>query len=191
MALSMNWFPNSNADINTINKCKQKISIERAKIADSEFNIQLYTDHMVSKIRNIIPVVSERVLRIVWNNINKDKKEEQYARCYKFLNDCIKENIIRDTQCVYKKTKLITEIVVNGYEAYAYSVHFFADKTEFIFTIPVPEHIYSDSYIYANEGMYDLAYRSSPSCLTSIALSYDLNDLYKAFKEFVENKEEN
>ena len=185
----VDWFQYSN-EVSEIKKCKEKIAEERKRIADSEFNIELYTNHLVSKIRTIIPILSENTLRVVWQGINKvnDIENEKYKTYYKYINDVIKENIIGDTVCNYKKTKLITEVIVCGYSSYAYSIHFIVNGTEFVFTVPVPNHIDTKSYVYTNEGMYNLSYRETKCSFMSIACSYNLEDIHKAFKEFIENK---
>ena len=183
------WFQYSK-EVSEINKCKEKIAEERKKIADSEFNIELYTNHLVSKIMTIIPILSENTLRVVWQGINKinDIESEKYKTYYKYINDVIKENIIGDTVCNYKKTKLITEVIACGYSSYAYSIHFIVNGTEFVFTVPVPTHINSENYGYANEGMYCLSYKENQYCYTTITCSYNLEDLHKAFKDLVENE---
>ena len=181
------WFQYSD-EVSEINRCKEKIAKEKEKIADSEFNIRLYTNHMVSKMQIMFSIIPEDTLRLVWNNINKDEKEEKFNIHYKYINDVIKDHIIGDTECDYKKTKLITEMYCEGYSSYGYSIHFIADKIEFTFTVPVPKHINSENYIYANDGMYRLGYKETECCDTYLACSYNLKDLHKAFKEFIENE---
>ena len=173
--------------INEIQKCKEKIGIEENKIKDIEFNIKVYTEHMLSQIHNLYSYISEKALRSLWEEFNKENKSESFKAYYKYINEIIIDNIISDTKCKYKKTKVITGIVVEGYSSYAYNIHFVVDEKEFRLNVPIFKNIQEDTLIYTNYGMYSLGYFKG-CCNHIFAESYDLEDLKKAFKEFIENK---
>ena len=173
--------------INDIHKCKSKINYEELKIADSQFNIDVFTDHLISLLHHLTPVATERCLEIVWNNMNKDEKDDKFKGCYDFLKEIIKYHIIDDVECTYKKSKLIEEVTRRGYEGYGYVITFYVNKIKFNFTIPVVDKINKENYVYADEGRYDLSYTKTGSFYHSVARSYDLKDLHKAFKSFIES----
>ena len=173
--------------IHDIHKCKSKINYEELKIADSQFNIDVFTDHLISLLHHLTPVATERCLEIVWNNMNKDEKDDKFKGCYDFLKEIIKYHIIDDVECTYKKSKLIEEVTRRGYEGYGYVITFYVNKIKFNFTIPVVDKINKGNYIYADEGRYDLSYTKTGSFYHSLARSYDLKDLHKAFKSFIES----
>ena len=179
------------ATINTIEKCKNKIEIEERKINDIKLNIEVYTDYMLKYIRKLDRIVSERVLYLLFINFTKEEKDEKFKDYYRFLNDIIVESIIGDTKCDFKKTKIITKIICCGYNSYAYDIHFVVNKTEFIFTIPILEHITVEDLVYADYGMYSISYQSSECSWTRIKASYDLEDLKKEFKNFIKGGENN
>ena len=178
-----------NPYIREINKCEIKITEEELKIADSQFNINVFTEYMVSMIKNIIPIISNRCLDLVWRNMNdlKDKDEKKFKSNYSYIIDVIKEHIIGDTKCTYKKTKLIDSIVKCGYGEYGYSIYFYVNNIKFCFTVPVTEHINKENLTYAYNGKYNLTYTTTGSCYYTLSTSYKLEDLHKAFKEFIES----
>ena len=173
--------------INEIKKCREKIKIEENKINDIQFNINVYTEHMLSQIHSMYTPFSIKTLEILWRNFNKEEKDEKFKDYYKFINDTIIEDIIGDTECKYKKTKVVTGVVVEGYSMYCYNISFMVNNTEFCLYIPVHKNIQKDTLIYANYGMYCLSYKKG-CCSHIFAQSYDLKDLKKAFKECIENK---
>lgn len=173
--------------INEIKKCREKIKTEKSKIKDIEFNIKLYTEHILSQIHSMYTPFSINVLENLWRNFNKEEKDEDFKRYYKFINDLIVEDVIGDTKCIYKKTKAVTRVIVEGFSMYRYNVDFLVNNIEFCLYIPVYKNINEDTLVYADYGMYCLSYKKG-CCSHIFAQSYDLRDIKKAFKECIENK---
>ena len=180
-----------------IDKMQKKIKTEEEKINDCNLNIHLYTNYMLEKIHELYVDIPSNALHTLWSGFNKNKDEmneedkNKYKISYNFVNHEIVNTIIRDTECKYKKTKLINNIIVQGFESYAYDIYFFVNDIEFVFTIPVVRNITSKSLPYSHYGKYGLAYKKSSCCTEYICLSYDLEDLAKAFKIFIEERENN
>lgn len=183
--------------IDLIEKCQNKIKEEEKKIADCTFNIDTYKLRMIDNICGLYINISAETLRTLWHGFNNKEKitdEEEakkYKDAYNFVDYIIKQNIISDTKCSYKKKNLIEEVISCGYESYAYSIKFIVNKIKFVIEIPVVKHINTENYIYARYGKYCLAYYSSTHCQECIKESYELDDIKKAFKEFIERKNNN
>ena len=183
--------------IDLIEKCQNKIKEEEKKIADCTFNIDTYKLRMIDNIRGLYIDISAETLRTLWHGFNNKEKitdEEEakkYKNAYNFVDYIIKQNIISETKCSYKKKNLIEEVISCGYESYAYSIKFIANKIKFVIEIPVVKHINTENYIYARYGKYCLAYYSSDYCQECIKESYNFDDIKKAFKEFIEKESNN
>lgn len=181
--------------IDLIEKCQNKIKEEEKKIADCTFNIDTYKLRMIDNIRGLYINISAETLRTLWHGFNNKEKitdEEEakkYKNVYNFVDYIIKENIIGDTKCSYKKKNLIEEVICCGYESYAYSIKFIANKIKFVIEIPVVKHINTENYMYARYGKYCLSYYSFDYCQEYIKDSYNFDDIKKAFKKFIEERD--
>ena len=182
-----------------IDKMQNKIKEEEEKINDCNLNIHIYTNYLIEKIQGLYIDISSKTLEILWRGFHKDKKDEtmsdeeksKYKASYDFINYEIINAIICDTKCKYKKTKIINNIIIEGYEGYAYDIYFIANNIEFILTVPVVKNITPKNLPYSHYGMYGLAYKKSSCCTEYICRSYDMKDLAKAFKTFIEERENN
>lgn len=184
-------------EIRMIGKMQEKIKKEEEKINDCNLNIHIYTNYLIEKIQDLYVDISPNTLNTLWCGFNKNKDEmneedkNKYKASYNFVNHEIVNAIICDTKCKYKKTKLIDKVIVGGYESYAYDIYFIVNDIEFIFTIPCVKHITANNLIYAHYGKYGLAYKESSCCTSYICTSYNMEDLAKAFKTFIEEKDNN
>ena len=92
----------------------------------------------------------------------------------------------------------ITEMIMGGYEHYYTSIYFTVynvqsktrNNTTFVFNLPHPKNIHLDNCVYANDGKYCLWYKKGCS-LNLIKDSYYVNDIKKAFEEFIEGEDNN
>lgn len=180
--------------IRTIGKMQEKIKKEEEKINDCNLNIHIYTNYLIEKIQGLYVDISPNTLYALWSGFNKNKDEmneedkNRYKASYDFVNHEIVNAIIRDTECKYKKTKLINKVIVEGFESYAYDIYFIVNNIEFVFTVPCVKHITANNLSYARYGKYGLAYKESSCCTSYICTSYDMEDLAKAFKTFIEER---
>ena len=181
--------------INTITKCQNKIKEEERKITECNFNIDTYKMRMLSNIRGLYIDISEKTLETVWRGFHDkstDKEElKTYKSSYDYIVFIIKEHIIGDTKCSYKKKNFIEDIVVCGFDRYAYNITFIANDIKFILEVPVVKNVFLDNYMYCQYGQYWLGYYSSEYCRECIKTSYELDDIKKAFKEFIERNNNN
>ncbi len=173
-----------------INTCQDKIQAEEKKIEECNFNIDTYKLRMINNIRGLYIDISEKTLETVWKGFHNkptDKEElKTYKAMYDYIDFIIKEHIINDTKCSYKKKNFIENITVCGYDRYAYNITFIANDIKFILEVPVVKNVSLDNYIYCHYGQYWLGYYSSDICQSHIKMSYELDDIKKAFKEFIE-----
>ena len=178
----------NNEAIVSINNLKDRIEVQRKTIEDCEFNIKAYEYCLVSKIRDLYILISPKTIKTVLKNLNSEEKDDDYKDCYDYIVSIIKSMIIKDTECNYKKQKLIDQIIICGYEGYGYQICFTVNKTEFMFNVPVLANIHSGNMEYANYGKYELICRTSPCSTSVICASYNIDDLAEAFKEFICNE---
>ena len=180
-------------DTEIIQKCQNKIKEEEKYISEHEFNIETFKLRMINQIHNLSIIASEKTLSKAWNffgNKNNDNNEEnknELKQAYEFIKYLIMNYIIGDTKCNYKKTKLIKNIICEGYEGYAYDIHFVVNNITFILEIPVVENINIHNYKY-HDGRYYLRYykEEGTCCQDYIMASYYIEDLKEAFKKFIE-----
>ena len=178
-----------------IKTCQDKIQVEEKKIEECNFNIDTYKLRMINNIRGLYIDISERTLETVWHGFHNkptDKEElKTYKSAYDYIDFTIKKHIIGDIECSCKKKNFIEDIVVCGFDRYAYNITFIANDTKFLLEVPVVKNISLDNYIYCHYGQYCLRYYSSKCCQEYIEASYELDDIKKAFKEFIERKNNN
>lgn len=190
----------------TINKCKELIKNEEKKITDSNFIISAIKEKLIDTVKSMYL----HYTNIEWNNlydyihnsrtefINKynDKEKngiEEYKIAkekYKFISNIIIYDIIDDTECNYNKRKLVTDHHIFGYH-WGYEFIFEVNNIKFILYLPNIKTLNIDNFYDAFEGKYHLDYYESEHCSRTIISSYDLSDLKKAFKEFIENNGKN
>ena len=185
-------------NIITIEKCNIRIKEEEKMIEEHNFNIDVFNHRKLSLIRNLIVPFSDGVSKVFYFNdfINLKRKEfiekhdaEKYKiakKEYELLKMVIEDDVLgHDIKYDYK----ITEVIKGGYETYYTSIYFTINDITFVFSIPHPKNIYLDNCSYAYDGMYCLWHKES-CCLRCIESSYYINDIQKAFKEFIEKKGE-
>lgn len=194
MNYTTNWMPQKDyrtEALEMIDKMQSKIKTEEEKINDCNLNIHLYLSYMIEKIHGLYINIPPKSLNTLWCGFHKNKEEmseedkNKYKASYDFINHEIINSIICDTRCKYKKSKIISEVILEGYDEYAYNIHFIVNNIDFTFIVPCVKNINEDNLIYANYGKYGLAYKESPCCTSYICTSYNMEDLAKAFKEFI------
>ena len=188
----------------TINKCKELIKNEEKKITDSNFIITAIREKLVDAVKSMFL----HYTNIEWNNLydyihmnktefinkyNNSEKDgaEEYKKAkekYKLISNIIIYDIIDDTECNYNKRKLVTDHYIFGYY-WGYEFIFEVNNIKFILYLPNIKVLNIDNFYDAFEGKYYLSYYESTHCSRTIISSYDLSDLKKAFKEFIENNE--
>lgn len=188
----------------TINKCKELIKNEEKKITDSNFIITAIREKLVDTVKSMYL----HYTNIEWTNlydyihmnktefINKYNNEEENGiekyklakEKYKLISNIIIYDIIDDTECNYNKTKLVTDHYIFGFH-WGYEFIFEVNNIKFILHLPNIKVLNADNFYDAFEGKYNLSYYESEHCSRTIISSYDLSDLKKAFKEFIENNE--
>lgn len=181
--------------IDLIEKCQNKIREEEKKIEECNFNIDTYKLRMINNIHGLYIDISEKTLETVWNGLHNKPTDKEELKTYKSMYDyivfIIKEHIIGDTKCSYKKKNFIEDIVVCGFDRYAYNITFIANDIKFVLEVPVVKNVSLDNYMHCCYGQYWLGYYSSKYCRECIKTSYELDDIKKAFKEFVERNNNN
>lgn len=180
-------------NIEMIQRCQDKIKEEEKYISEHKFNIETFKLRMINQIHDLYTITSEKTLSKAWiffgnkNNNNDEKNKDELKEAYNFIKDLIIDYIIGDTKCNYKKTKMIKNIICEGYEGYAYDIHFVVNNITFILEIPVVKNINIHNYKYYDGRYYLRYYEKEGACSQKyIMASYYIEDLGKAFKKFIE-----
>lgn len=194
--MDYNWMIQDNYRTETlkmIDKMQEKIKIEEEKRNDCNLNINIYTDYLIQQIHSLYIDISPKILYTLWCGFHKDEKEDEdrYEVCYNIVKEIIIDDIINDMKCDYNKKNFISDIIVCGYESYAYNISFIVNNIEFIFMVPCVDKINDKNLKYANYGQYVLAYKETSCCTSYICTSYDMEDLAKAFKKFIKERNNN
>ena len=188
----------------TINKCKELIKNEEKKITNSNFIISAMREKLVDTVKsmylhytniewgNLYDYIHMNKTEFInkYNNGEKDGAEEYKSakEKYKLISNIIIYDIIDDTECNYNKRKLVTDHYIFGFH-WGYEFIFEVNNIKFILYLPNIKTLNTDNFYDAFEGKYHLSYYESKHCSRTIISSYDLSDLKKAFKEFIENNE--
>jgi len=185
----------------TINKCKELIKNEEKKIIDSNFIISTIREKLVDTVKSMYLHYTNMEWKNLYNYIHMNKTEfinqynnaekngvEEYKKAkekYKLISNIIIYDIIDDTECNYNKRKLVTDHYIFGYH-WGYEFIFEVNNIKFILYLPNIKVLNIDNFYDAFEGKYHLGYYESEHCSRTIISSYNLEDLSKAFKEFIE-----
>lgn len=197
----MLYFNNDLTYFDEINKCKEIIKNEEKKIADSKFVIDAITEKLVDTVKSMYLIYTNLKWDNLYKYIHKTKTEfineyigtetngvELYKKAkdsYNNIVNIIIDEIIKDTKCTYNKRKLVIEYYIYGYN-WGYNFIFEVNNIKFIFCIPNTKALDTGNFYDAWEGKYCLDYYKSEHCSCRIISSYSLEDLSKAFKEFIE-----
>jgi hypothetical protein len=198
----MLYFNNDLTYFDEINKCKEIIKNEEKKIADSKFIIDAINEKMVDTVKSVYLPYTGLKWDNLYNYIHETKNEfidkykdeetngiEIYKKAkstYNMICSIICNEIIKNTECVYSKTKIVTDHFIFGYD-WGYEFIFEVNNIKFIFYIPNTKALNVGNFYDACEGKYCLDYYKSEYCSCRITSSYNLEDLSEAFKEFIES----
>ena len=113
--------------------------------------------------------------------VNGDKKQKVI---YKHLIGYIKDNV---TGVDVKVDKFTTY----GYEGYAIGIYFKYDKDYFELVVPDMRNVNTKNFDMAHQGMIDIMIqdKDSDNVWNCIKASYDLNEIKKAFEEYINQQE--
>ena len=116
-----------------------------------------------------------------------DKRSKEY-KANKLMFESL-EKYLGDE--VFKKPVKIVDMCSGGYESYYYEIVFTIpdSDTKYTFTVPNPDVINVKNFEYAYEGKLAFGYYESESYLCIEETSYCIEDITKAFEEFI-NKED-
>lgn len=170
---------------NTTSKIKQTTQL-KAEIKNEIYKKEMIMDSLnntiIELVQSIMMPLSEKMLHKAWSQQNEKRKKDRDM--YEFVKDTIINEFFNGN-----KKATLKEIVMCGYDEYAYNF-----KIEFcgvVFTIAYPctTNITKEDHLFAtSNGEYILRYESSSSCWNWITSSYDVSDIAKAIEEFVAKK---
>lgn len=114
--------------------------------------------------------------------VNGEKKQRTN---YKYLIEYIKDNI---TGIDIK----VDKFAQYGMESYAIGIYFKYNKDYFELVVPDMRNVNTKNFDVAHQGMIDIMIKDkdNESCWNCIKASYDLNEIKKAFEEYVNRQEE-
>lgn len=114
-------------------------------------------------------------------DLKKDDKKTMKAlkdAIERFVTDGLEGVKIDDTPTSY------------GWEGYAVGVRFEYKKTTFELTVPDLEKLNTKNFFINNSGKIHLMYEREKSYCETVCSSYEIDDIKKAFLEFVANMKE-
>lgn len=192
------------------------------KIMEQEENLKRLTEigktnelvtemqHEVNKYTKLLQLAKEDQVYTVKHNVNyhqflfriipafdyfhaksdTDKRSKEY-KANKLMFESL-EKYLGDE--VFKRPVKIVDMTRGGYESYYYDIEFTIpdSDTKYIFGVPNPDVINVVNFEYAYEGKLTFGYYKGESCLYIEKTSYIVEDITKAFEEFInkENKNE-
>lgn len=117
---------------------------------------------------------------------NTDKRSKEY-KDNKLMFESLQKYLEEE---VFKKPVKIVEMYRGGYEGYYYQIDFTIpdSDTKYIFTVPNTEVINTKNFEYAYEGKLAFGYYKGENSQYIEKTSYCVEDITKAFEEFI-NKE--
>ena len=188
-------------NLEIINKCNAEIKKITKRIKDDEFLITTLKQRQIDTIKNLYMPYSDCGYTYFYDYINMSKKDfiekfdkDKYKIAkdnYSIIVNMIKRKLIGDTECEYNQRNLISKFYFCGYEPYGYGFVFTVNDITFELHIPNNKKLTENNFDYAYEGQYALSYKSSEVTLTLITHSYNLDDIGKAFRGFINHKKEN
>lgn len=169
---------------------------------------ELVTDmqHEVDKYTKLLQLAKEDQVYTITHNVNyfnflfrikpafdyfyagkgTDKRSKEY-KSNKLMFESLQKYLEEE---VFKKPIKIVDMSRGGYESYYYEIVFIIPNsdTKYTFTVPNPDVINTKNFEYAFEGKLAFGYYKSECSHYIEKTSYCVEDITKAFEEFV-NKE--
>lgn len=170
---------------------------------------ELVTDmqHEVDKYTKLLQLAKEDRVDIIKHNVNYfnflfrvkpaleyfhtkpdvDKRSEEY-KSNKLMFESLQKYLEDE---VFKKPVKIVDMYSGGYESYYYEIVFTIPDSDikFLFIISNPEVMNVKNFEYAYEGKLAFGYYKNESSSYLEKTSYCVEDITKAFEEFVNKKE--
>lgn len=162
--------------------------------------------HEVDKYTKLLQLAKEDQVTTVKHNVNylpllfrikpaqdyfyapkdTDKRSKEY-KDNKLMFESLEKYLEEE---VFKKPVKIVEMYRGGYEGYYYQIDFTIpdSDTKYIFTVPNTEVINTKNFEYAYEGKLAFGYYKGENSQYIEKTSYCVEDITKAFEEFI-NKE--
>ncbi len=115
---------------------------------------------------------------------NLDKRSKEYKD-----SKSMAESLQKYLKEVFKKPISVIKIYSSGYEGYYEEVVFTIPNcdTKFSFTVPNVEKINAKNFQYTNECKLEFGYYKNENIHEIVKSSYCVEDITKAFEEFLEN----
>lgn len=114
-------------------------------------------------------------------DLKKDDKKTMKALKYA-IERCITDGL--------EGVKIDNMPISYGWEGYAVGVHFTYKRTTFELTVPDLAKLNTKNFFTNRSGKMCLMYEQEKSCWGEVCSSYEIDDIKKAFLEFVSNKKE-
>ena len=190
---------------------KQEEEIKRFMAINSANQLVFEMQHEVDKYTKLLQLAKEDQVYMVRQNTNYfnllfrilpakgyfnapkdvDKRSAEYKSNKKMFESL--ETYLSNV--IFHKQIKITDMLSGGYESYYEQMNFKIPDcdTTFLFSVPNPEKISTVNFEHAYQGKLAFGYYKGPSSVYIEKTSYKVEDITKAFEEFIskENKNEN
>lgn len=164
-------------ELSLIDEAKRHYEIVRDEAAHKIYTRDVLFEAYVRTVakKNYYPIFE------LINDLKKDDKETMKSLKYaieRLVTDGLEGVKIDDTPISY------------GWEGYAVGVHFTYKKTTFELTVPDLSKLNTENFFTNSSGKMRLMYEKEKRYWGKVCSSYEIDDIKKAFLEFVSNMKE-
>lgn len=168
-----------------IERHRELIKKQKKEIEEKQMIVDSLTDSMIHRVKQIVIPYSEKMLHAAYCEQNKSTKEERTM--FDFVKDDLLERIFNKNE---RKEVEFTGIIPLNYDHCVYNFQFKYKGITFELVIPNVKVADTSNIWHMWYGMYVLRNEEKRCVWGHISESYDLDDIAKAIKEFVEKKGE-
>lgn len=163
---------------------RELIRKQKKEIEEKQMIVDSLTYSMVHKVKQIITPYSDRMLHAAFCEQNKPTKKERTM--FEFVKNDLLERLFDKDE---RKEVEFANIISLGYDNCVYHFQFKYKGTTFELSVPNVKVADAKNVWHMWYGMYVLRYEEKRSVWDHIKESYELDDIAKAIKEFVEKGE--
>ena len=186
---------------------EQEENLKRLMAISKANELVIEMKHEVDKYTKLLQLAKEDQVYTITHNVNyfnflfrikpaqdyfhapkdTDKRSKEY-KANKLMFESLEKYLGEE---VFKRPVKIVDMARGGYESYYYEIVFTIpdSDTKYTFTVPNPDVINTKNFEYAFEGKLAFGYYKSEHSHYIEITSYCVEDITKAFEEFVNKKE--
>lgn len=169
-----------------IDNYREIVKEQREEISKREIIMDSLMASMVKEVKSIVQPYSDKMLHSASWGQTKDSSDEN-RKMFKFVTKDLLERLFDDKE--ERKNVKFIGISSYGYDSCAYGFYFKYKGINFEVKIPNIRNANKDNLYEIDFGKYQLFYEKKSGIWDHIKSSYDLDDIGKAIKDFVNWKD--